>query len=98
MTWQGSTRRARLPKEWPTIRARILDRDGHACTHVEDGHRCNALATEVDHVTAGDNHRDDNLAALCTFHHRRKSAREGNRARPKAPTLARPRESHPGIT
>lgn len=95
--WAGSTRRARLPKDWPTIRARILDRDGHACTWQDDGHRCGVLATEVDHVRRGDDHRDANLRSLCTYHHRRKTGREGQAAGPKPPTIRRPAERHPGL-
>jgi 5-methylcytosine-specific restriction enzyme A len=75
--WAGSTRRQRLPRDWPQLRAAVLTRDGGVC-HVCGG----PGADEVDHVVPGDNHRLENLAAIhdrpC---HRRKSAREGNAAR-----------------
>ena len=45
-----------------------------------DGEPCGDLATEVDHVRAGDDHNDYNLQALCGYHHRRKSAQEGKAA------------------
>jgi len=67
--WAGSTRRARLPHDWPAIRARILERDGHSCMWVDNGRRCGAPANQVDHVQRGDNHDDLNLRALCSWHH-----------------------------
>ena len=71
--WAGSTRAARLPRNWPTIRARILKRDGYRC------YLCGALADQVDHKQRGDNHSEHNLAAICGPCHRRKSGQEGNR-------------------
>lgn len=99
MAWEGSTRRSRLPNDWYTrIRPRILHRDGHQCTARDHtGKRCTEPATDVDHIIPGDDHRDDNLTALCTWHHLRKTAAEANRAR-KRYTNRRPREPHPGIT
>lgn len=82
--WQGSTRRARLPKDWPTIRARILERDGHRCTKITDGQRCANEATDVDHIINGDDHSDANLHALCDPHHRAKTASEGGQASARA--------------
>lgn len=93
--WEGSTRRQRLPRDWPAIRRRILARDGWRCTWHDEGGRCTAPAGQVDHVHPGDNHDDANLAALCDMHHRAKSAREGNAAR-NVHRLARPNEPHPG--
>ncbi|MCW2674804.1 MAG: endonuclease [Frankiales bacterium] len=92
--WRGSTRRARLPKDWPAIRVRILTRDGHRCTKQTDDGRCTAVAVDVDHVINGDDHRDSNLTSLCSPHHREKSAREGARA---VPRLAREPERHSGL-
>ena len=90
--WQGSTRRRRLPDDWPEIRARILDRDRHRCRLRYHG--CTRHATEVDHIIRGDDHRDTNLQAACTWCHRIKSGREGAAARPRA---NRPPEPHPGL-
>lgn len=76
--WAGSDRRSRLPADWQAIRKRILRRDGYRCTHRnEDGLRCAELATDVDHIIAGDDHGDRNLRSLCSPHHRIKSSQEG---------------------
>lgn len=91
MPWNTSTRRQRLPSNWPITRRRILDRDHHQCQlRYPD---CTHHATEVDHVTPGDNHHPANLQAACRSCHATKSAREGNAAkRPRT----RPPEPHPG--
>ncbi|MEV6526876.1 HNH endonuclease [Longispora sp. NPDC051575] len=96
--WAGSDRRQRLPRDWPARRARILARDGWRCTAVTQfDERCDAAADEVDHIRPGDDHRDHNLAALCTWHHAKKSAREGALAAYLArPPRRRPPERHPG--
>jgi 5-methylcytosine-specific restriction protein A len=88
--WATSTRRLRLPREWPKIRAYILERDGHVC------HVCHRPgADQVDHVVAGDNHHETNLAAIHSWPcHLRKSSAEGNAAKPKR---LRPPEAHPGL-
>lgn len=97
--WVASTRRARLPADWASVIVpRILARDGHQCrAPLADDTRCTEVATDVDHVVPGDDHRDENLQALCWWHHRRKSAAEGNAARPAPPTNRRPAEQHPGV-
>lgn len=95
--WIGSTRRARLPRDWSARRARVLRRDGYRCTAADYGERCPEPATDVDHIEPGDDHSEANLASLCGWHHARKSAREGaaaahaNRAQ-----RVRPPEPHPG--
>ena len=76
----GSTRRSRLPKNWSLIRARILRRDGLRCYRPYPD-ICSDYATEVDHLVAGDDHRDSNLRAICRPCHQRKSALEGVAAR-----------------
>lgn len=90
MTWQTSTRRQRLPKDWPAIRRRILRRDAYVC------HVCGQPgADQVDHIIRGDDHSDTNLAAIhdnpC---HRRKSSAEGHAARPRRRRQA---DKHPGL-
>lgn len=96
--WVGSTRRQRLPADWHIIAARILTRDGHQCRAVlTDGTRCTERATDVDHIVRGDDHSDANLQSLCGWHHKRKTAAEGNAARPAPPTNKRPPERHPGL-
>jgi 5-methylcytosine-specific restriction enzyme A len=96
--WAGSDRRERLPPDWRRIVARILARDNHQCQAPKlDGTLCLAPATQVDHIVPGDDHRDENLQALCRWHHGRKSSAEGNAARTRPPTNRRPTERHPGL-
>lgn len=73
--WEGSTRRSRLPPDWPKRRARILRRDPicKVCG--------NALSTQCDHVVPGDNHDDANLQGICDDCHAAKTAAEGVAAR-----------------
>jgi 5-methylcytosine-specific restriction protein A len=54
--WKGSSRSARLPGNWATLRAAVLRRDNHQCTRLTNGQRCPHPATEVDHIRAGDDH------------------------------------------
>lgn len=94
----GSTRKARLPKDWPSIRKRILQRDGYACTWTNQGLRCGAPATDVDHIVNNDDDSDANLRALCSSHHRTKTSGEGGRAaQAKRIPRNRPQEKHPGL-
>lgn len=101
MGWETSDRRQRLPAAWPKIRGKILKRDGHRCTHTEYGIRCDRRASEVDHIEAGDDHRDANLRSLCTEHHASKSGREGGTAsaqkRAEIGKRYRRTERHPGL-
>jgi 5-methylcytosine-specific restriction endonuclease McrA len=97
MAWARGTyspRSRRLPSNWPALRKQVLARDGYRCCHVENNLRCTDAATDVDHIFHGDNHDPMNLQALCAYHHRIKSSREGHAARPK---MRRPVEPHPGI-
>ena len=96
-----SRRTQPLPNNWATIRRRILNRDGNRCTATRnDGTRCPAPATDVDHITPasqGGTDDDTNLAALCKWHHDRKTGREANAARPRLAPRNRPAEQHPGM-
>jgi len=99
--WKGSTRHSRLPSDWPITQPRILARDGYQCRVVraDTGALCLAAARQVDHITAGDDHRDSNLQAICDWHHGQKSGREGGLAsgvvrRAKA---AKKKPLHPGV-
>lgn len=99
--WKGSNRREELPPNWPSIRIRILARDGHRCVHRDIyGHRCTEVATDVDHIRPGNDHSDANLRSLCSWHHDRKSAREGAQAvaaaRKYHARKFRREEPHPG--
>jgi 5-methylcytosine-specific restriction protein A len=97
MTWAGSSRRARLPKDWSARRRRVLDRDGWQCTWLTQGWRCGAKATEVDHIVNDDNHDESNLRSLCHPHHVQATARQSADARRKLGTMRRPAERHPGL-
>lgn len=98
--WEGSTRGQRLPKGWATTRRRILERDGNQCTRILDnGTRCRARATDVDHIvpdSAGGSDDDTNLASLCAQHHATKSSSEGTAARWRH-RAQRPSTKHPGL-
>lgn len=96
MAWQGSTRRQRLPDDWPARRRHVLDRDGHRCTVVVNGARCTARADDVDHIVRGDDHSYSNLASICRPHHKQKTAREAADARRRT-SNRRPQEPHPGL-
>lgn len=66
-----STRRARLPANWPALRRFVLKRDRYTC------HICGRYGPRVDHIVAGDNHHPDNLAPICLDCDRAKSGHEG---------------------
>lgn len=97
--WNGSTRRARLPKDWPRIRARVLRRDRHSCTMTfSDGRICGAPANQVDHVEPGDDHGMANLRALCEWCHTHKSSSEGGTAAALTRVRThRPKPTHPAL-
>lgn len=82
--WVGSDRKERLPPDWLAIRKRILERDGRRCCWVEDGNRCLAEATDVDHKIPGDDHSPSNLQSLCRRHHLIKTGSDSHWQRRKA--------------
>lgn len=103
--WVGSNRRASLPPNWSTeIVPRILKRDHHRCQHIrqDTDRKCGARARDVDHITPhsqGGTDDDNNLMALCVWHHQQKTGREGGTASGKAKRAraetAKP--MHPGL-
>jgi 5-methylcytosine-specific restriction protein A len=99
--WQGSDRRDRLPADWPLRRAFVLDRDGHSCRHIREdtGRPCGVPAHDVDHIRNNDDHGYHNLQALCEYHHRQKSGREGGLASGKSRQRAKEARApkHPGL-
>lgn len=97
--WAGSNRRAELPPNWYSeIRPAVLKRDGYRCTAtLSDDTRCIEPATDVDHLGDKHDHRLENLAAKCGWHHRKKTSAQGNAARQRQPPLRRPPEPHPGL-
>lgn len=93
-----SARTAPLPPDWPNIRRRILQRDGHQCTWLTNGIRCCEPATDVDHIGDPSLHADENLRSLCRGHHRRRSSSQGGKAwQAKRKPKTRPIERHPGL-
>lgn len=93
MSWYTSDRLERLPSDWDSIRAKVLRRDP-VC---KDPEGCTAESEEADHIERGDDHRLANLQGLCSHHHAKKSAREGNDAKARLKALRkRPVERHPG--
>lgn len=102
--WKGSDRRQTLPTNWPEITLRILRRDHHRCQHVrqDTGRKCGRQARDVDHVISykdGGSDDDSNLQALCTWHHRQKTGREGGTASGRSRRAKRDavKPIHPGI-
>lgn len=94
--WEGSTRKERLPRDWPDIRRKVLARDRARCQHRkhEDGPICGKIGNQVDHIKRGDDHSMSNLQVLCAEHHATKSAREGGQS---YTPLRRPPEQHPAL-
>jgi hypothetical protein len=79
-----------------------MKRDRYQCQwRLPDGSLCLDTATDCDHKVAGDDHRLENLQALCPMHHARKSAGEGGTAvwaKKKAAAKKFVRvEDHPGL-
>jgi 5-methylcytosine-specific restriction endonuclease McrA len=99
MAWQSSTRRAELPKNWNRLRMRVLRRDGFLCQEVfSTGEKCGSVATDVDHIIAGDDHSMGNLRALCAWCHRKKSSSEGGQAAALTRVRTeRPKPTHPAL-
>lgn len=96
MAWETSTRRQRLPKDWPTRRRRVLRRDPTCQLRFDC---CTKVSTEVDHKNRGDDHRMENLQGVCGPCHKRKTAGEAAEARAQnpPPSRRRPTEEHPGF-
>jgi 5-methylcytosine-specific restriction endonuclease McrA len=96
--WTGSTRKSRLPADWPRLRQVVLKRCNHTCEWVEDGRHCVAIATDVDHIRPGDDHSLLNLQGLCNHHHLVKTGRDVQAAQAKRRALGKlPEEPQPGV-
>lgn len=90
-----------LPKGWHRTRARILRRDGRACQWpLTTSGACGEPANQVDHIvpaSQGGSDHDDNLQALCPYHHKIKTGREASASAHAKPPRQRPAETHPGL-
>lgn len=97
--WAGSDRKARLPDNWQELRKAVRERSGGRCEVIKkNGQRCWDRATDCDHIKPGDDHSLSNLRDICTWHHRRKSSREGNAAQAEQRAVLKyPVETHPGV-
>lgn len=97
--WKGSTRKSRLPQNWPSLRQFVLDRDDHRCQWVrhDTGRRCGQYANHADHIINNDDDRPANLQALCAYHHQLKSSAEGGRGLAAKRAAAKTEPQHPGI-
>jgi hypothetical protein len=72
--FEGSTRRRRLPKDWPKRRGFVLRRDP-TCRICGT-----APATEVHHLYGWQDNRPEALVGVCTPCHRSETGREGRAA------------------
>jgi 5-methylcytosine-specific restriction protein A len=96
--WEGSDRKSRLPVDWDRLRQVVLKRCGFRCEWTDAGLRCPAAATDVDHITAGDDSSLSNLQGLCGKHHLTKTSREANAVQAERRKLLRlPEEKQPGV-
>lgn len=95
--WAGSTRRKRLPGNWPSLRKKVWQRDCGLCQWPVGSDICGRAGRDIDHRQRGDDHSLGNLWVLCAFHHAKKTAAEGNAARAVRRLSGRyPAEKHPG--
>lgn len=98
--WQGSSRAARLPSNWKTLRLQAKRRAHGKCQWMKaNGETCKSWGAECDHIVAGDDHSLPNLQWLCTVHHRIKTQAEARAAQAAVarPSRLRPVEPHPGL-
>lgn len=79
-----------------------MERDRWQCQTIRSsGSRCLRPATDCDHIVRGDDHSPSNLQAVCKWHHKAKSSREGAEAatakRTEIDQRFRRTEAHPGL-
>lgn len=77
--WERTWARPEMDRKWyRDMRKRVLSRDQYRCVV------CGAPANETDHIIAkcfGGADHEDNMATLCTTHHKQKTAKEAVLAR-----------------
>lgn len=72
----ASTRRSRLPTNWPALRSAVKARANGNCEATQHHPRCNGTGTQCDHIHPGDDHSMSNLQWLSTECHQVKTNRE----------------------
>jgi len=96
--WQQrpTDRRATLPRNWTQLRLARFRLDGFRCTAIraDTGARCEAPATDCDHVGERLDHRIENLRSLCSWHHKQVTAQQSAQARKRKKPQ---KQKHPGI-
>jgi 5-methylcytosine-specific restriction protein A len=85
--WKNSgDRKDSLPDDWEKRRLDVLARDDFRCVwKLPSGARCSNPATDVDHIGSRWNHSLRNLRSLCGPHHDKRTALQGNAAKPTLP-------------
>jgi hypothetical protein len=86
--WVGSTRRARLPDDWPARVQAVKARAHGRCQATRHEPGCDGIGRECDHVKHGDDHSLANLQWLSTPCHKAKTTAE-------QPRRLRPARAHP---
>lgn len=95
--WNTSDRSARLPSDWPAIRAKVRTRAHGRCQAKHHAPDCDGIGTDCDHIIAGDDHSLDNLQWLSHACHKLKTERENAQRNTLRTAMRRhPRERHPG--
>lgn len=74
--WIGSTRRSRLPADWPERVDAVRTRAHNRCESLVHASGCSGLGAECDHIRAGDDHGLHNLQWLSAECHKAKTAQE----------------------
>ena len=92
MSWSTSTRRDRLPDNWPALVRQVKRRARGRCEETHHAPGCDGRGREVDHARQGDDHSLNNLQLLSSACHARKTRLDNGYV---AAVLA-PRERHPG--
>lgn len=90
VAWEGSTRKQRLPGDWPIRRGLVRGRAHNMCEARTHHPACDGIGTDCDHVVQGDDHSLDNLQWLSGPCHKAKTAADKT-------LWKRSPEPHPGL-
>lgn len=82
MTW-GEEKGRELPANWESeIVPAVKDKAGGRCQWtLPSGRRCPRRGTDVDHIGPNHVHKLNNLRLLCSFHHDKRTSKQGLAAR-----------------